>query len=164
MLVSGLPKWVWLRRAYCECCCHFVCRNIFIFNFKSVYVTLNLLEAKSRVNFATKSALSFLLTSMGLGIQHIRVSLELNLKSNLLSSLMIKGSSLFCDIKTESEYENIIKFLWLLSEIISSAWSIAWASTEKKELYFVRSFLIIFLSKIAMHTVLSLSLEPSVKM
>ena len=48
--------------------------------------------------------------------------------------------------------------------MMSSARSIARSSAEKKELSFERAFLIIFFFKILAHTVLSLSLEPSVKM
>ena len=48
----------------------------------------------------------------------------MNLESNLLSSLMIKGSSSFlivCDIKSENVSEDMIKILYLLPEMISSA-------------------------------------------
>ena len=65
-------------------------------------------------------------------------------------------------IETESEFENI-NFLCLLFEMMSRARSIARASAVKKELSVGRAFLIIVSFKTAAHAVLSLSLEPSVK-
>ena len=94
----------------------------------------------------------------------MRISLELNMESNLLSSLMIKESFNFCffsDIKTESESEDTIKLLWLLSEMISSARSIAWASAEKKWSFHLKELFFIILFKMAGQAVLSLSLAPS---
>ena len=80
---------------------------------------------------AAKSALSFPLTPMWLGVQHIIISFLFDIVSNLLNSLMIKGFSntLFPnDSKTESESENMINFLCLLFEMMLRARSIAWAS------------------------------------
>ena len=57
---------------------------------------------------------------------------------------MIKGSSSFIflsDVKTESMSENIIKLLWSLSKMLSSAKSIARASVEKMVLSFRGAFL-----------------------
>ena len=55
---------------------------------------------------------------------------------------------------TESESEDITKFLGLLSEIMSNARSVVWISAEKMEFSFGRSFLIIFWLNMAVHAVL----------
>ena len=46
-----------------------------------VYGILNLLGVRSKTDSAAKSALSFLLTLMWLGIQHIKISLQFDIKS-----------------------------------------------------------------------------------
>ena len=66
-----------------------------------------------------ESALSFPLTPMWLGVQHIIISFLFDIESNLFNSLMIRGfwNFLFLnDSKTESESENIINFLCLLKQ------------------------------------------------
>ena len=125
-----------------QCFCYFVRRNILFLHFKSVYGILNLSMAELKADFP--------LTLMWLDIHQIRISLESNMESKLFSSLMIKGSSsfiIFSDIKTESETENIIKILWLLSKMMSSTMFIAWSLAEKMELSFRRVFPMIFLFK-----------------
>ena len=82
-----------------------------------------------------ESALSFLLYPIWLGIQHLRISLELDIESNQLRSLIIKGFLsvfilFFNDIKTESESEEMIKYSWLLLEMTSCARSIVRDLTE----------------------------------
>ena len=73
------------------------------------------------------------------------------------------GNFLFLnDNKTESESEKIINFLFTLQDMLRAR-SIARASAVKIELSIGRAFLRIVLSKTAAHTVLLLSLEPSVK-
>ena len=61
--------------------------------------------AKSRADLVTESALSFPLTPIWFGILLIRICLESDMESNLHNTLMILFS--FCDIKTESESEDI---------------------------------------------------------
>ena len=51
-------------------CCHFVRRNLLIVGFKSVYGMEITLGLRSKADLVTKSALSFPLTPMWLGIQH----------------------------------------------------------------------------------------------
>ena len=110
---------------------------------RSVYGILNLLGVRSKVDLAVESALSFPLTPMWLGIQHIIISLLFDIESNRLNKLMIRGFSNFLflnDNKTECESENIINFLCLLFEIMLRARSIARASAVKIELSTGRAF------------------------
>ena len=67
-------------------CCHFVTKNLLICGFKSVYGMLVLSRLKSKADFAVKSALSLPLTPMWLGIQHMIISLWLDIESSLFSS------------------------------------------------------------------------------
>ena len=46
---------------------------------------------RSKADLAAESALSFPLTPMWLGIQHIIISFLFDIESNLLNSLMIRG-------------------------------------------------------------------------
>ena len=172
-LDAGLqsPKvgWIWkslLWMLLLHCCCHFVWRNLSIVGFRSVYGILDLSGVRPRADLAAKSALSFPLTPMWLGVQHIIISFLFDIESNLLNSLMIRGfwNFLFLnDSKTERESENIINFLCLLSEMMLRARSIALASAVKIELSLGRAFLRTVLFKTAAHAVLPLSLDPSVK-
>ena len=71
-------------------------------------------------DLAAESALSFPLTPMRLGIQHIIISLLFDIESSLLNSLIIRGLSSFLlltNSKTESESENMIDLLCLFFEI-----------------------------------------------
>ena len=123
----------------------------------SVYGILYLSGVRFSADFAAESALSFPFTPMWLGIQHIRISFVLDMESNLLRSLMIRGSSSFLflnDSKTESESENMIYLLCLFSEMIFSARSIAQVSAVNMELSFGRAFLMILLFEMAAHPVL----------
>ena len=52
-------------------CFHFAWRNLLILGSKSAYEILNLLGVKSKANLAAKSALSFPLAPMWLGIQKL---------------------------------------------------------------------------------------------
>ena len=137
MLVSTLLRWAEFGRVYGRCCCHFVWRNLLIVGFRSKYGILDLSGVRSKTDLAAESALSFPLTSMWLGVQHIIISFLFDIESNLLNSLMIRGfwNFLFLnDSKTGSESENIINFSFLLFEMMWWAWSIAWASAVKIEL------------------------------
>ena len=130
---------------HCRDC---VQRNLLILAFKWVYGILNLLGPKSKANLVAELTLSFPFTSMWSGIQHLRILSELYMKSNQYRSLMIRSSSSFLllsDSKTESESENMIKFWWLLSEIMLSARFIVWALAIKMEFSFERAFLTIVL-------------------
>ena len=147
-------------------CCHFVWRNLLIVVFRSVNGILDLSGVRSMADLAAESALSFPLTPMWLGVQHIIVSFLFDIESNLLNSLMIRGfwNFLFLnDSKIESESEDIINFLCLLFEMMFRARSIARASAVKIELSLGRAFLKTVLFKTAAHAVLPLSLDPSVK-
>ena len=75
-------------------CCHFVWRNLLIVRFRSVHRILNLSEVRSKVDLAAESALSFPLTPMWLGIQHISIYLLFDIESNLLNSLIIRAFSI----------------------------------------------------------------------
>ena len=120
-LDAGLhsPKvgWIWkslLSMLLLHCCCHFVWRNLSIVGFRSVYGILDLLGVRSKADLAAESALSFPLSPMWLGVQHIIISFLFDIESNLFNSLMIRGfwNILFLyDSKTESESENVINFL-----------------------------------------------------
>ena len=137
-------------------CCYFVWRNLLILGFRSVYGILKLSGVRSKVDFSAESILSFSLTPMWLGIQHI-ISLRLDIESSLLNSLIIRGFSsvflLLYDSKTEWKFENMMNFLWLLFEMMSRAKSIARASFVKMELSIGRAFLIIILFKTAAQAV-----------
>ena len=109
--------WIWkslLWMLLLHYCCHFVWRNLLIVGFRSEYGILDLSGVRSKANLAAKSALSFPLAPMWLGVQHIIISFLFDTESNLLNSLMIRGiwNFLFLnDSKTESECENIFNFL-----------------------------------------------------
>ena len=98
-------------------CCHFVTKNLFICGFKSIYGMLGLSGLRSKADFAAESALSLPLTPMWLGIQHMIISLWLDIESSLFSSLIINGFSsilFFNDVNTESESENDIFVIFVL--------------------------------------------------
>ena len=102
---------------------------------------------------------------MWLRIQHMIISLWLDIKSSLFSSLIINGFSsilFFNDVNTESESENMIYLLYLFFDIISRARSMAQISAIKIELSLGKPFLRIVLLRTAAHTVLLLSFELSV--
>ena len=168
-LHSPNVDWIWKSLLWIlllHCCCHFVWRNLLIVGFRSLYGILDLLSVRSQTDSAAESALSFPLTTMWLGVQHIIISFLFDTKSNLLNSSMIRGfwNFLFLyDNKTESESENIINFLCLLFEMMLRARSIARASAVKIELSIGRAFLRTVLFKTAAHTALPLSLDPSIK-
>ena len=144
-----------------HCCCHFVWRNLSIVGSWSVYGILDLSGVRSKADFAAESVLSFLLTPMWLGVQHIIISFLFDIESNLLNSLMINFLFLN-DSTTESESENIINFLCLLFEMMLRARSIARASAVKIELSLGRAFLRTVLFKTAAHAALLLYFDPSV--
>ena len=56
-------------------CYHFVKKNLLIWGFKSVYGMKILSGLRSKADLAAESSLSFPLTPMWLGIQHIIISL-----------------------------------------------------------------------------------------
>ena len=165
------PKvgWIWkssLWMLLLHCCCHFVWRNLLIVGFRPVYGILDLSGVRSKAYLAVESALSFPLTPMWLGVQHIIISSRFDIESNLLNSLMIRGfwNFLFLnDSKTESESENIINFLCLPFEMMLRARFIARASAVKIELSPGSAFLRTVLFKTAAHAALPLSLDPPVK-
>ena len=75
-----------------------------IWGFKSVYGMEILSGLRSKADLAAKSDFSFPLTLMWLGIQHMIISLWLDIESSLLSSLTINGFSSFLflsDVYTE---------------------------------------------------------------
>ena len=76
-------------------CCHFVWRSLLILGFRSVYGILKLSVVRSKAGFAAKSTLSFPLTPMWLGIEHIIIFLWLDIESSLLNCLIIRGFSSF---------------------------------------------------------------------
>ena len=84
--ISILPKWagseslLWML--IFQRCCHFALRSLLILGFRSVYGILKLLGVRSKADFATASALSFPLNLMWLGIQHIIISLQLDIESS----------------------------------------------------------------------------------
>ena len=172
-LDAGLhsPKvgWIWkslLWMLLLHCCCHFVWRNLLIVGFRSVYGILDLSDVRSKADLAAESALSFPLTPMWLGAQHMIITFLFDIESNLLNSLMIRGFWNFVflnDSKTESESENIINFLCLFFEIMLRARSIARASAVKIELSLGRAFLRTVLFKTVAHAALPLSFDLSVK-
>ena len=97
-LKAGLhsPKvgWIWKSLLWVlsfQRCCHFVWRNLLILDFRSVYGILNLSGVRSKGDLAAKSALSFPLSPMWLGIPHIIISLLYDIESSLLNSLIIWG-------------------------------------------------------------------------
>ena len=140
-------------------CCHFVTKNLFICGFKSVYKMLVSSGLRSKAYFAAESALSLPLTPMWLGIQHLIISLWLDIESSLFSSLIINGFSsilFFNDVNTESESENMIYLLYLFFDIISRPRSVAQISAVKMELSLGRPFLRIVLLITAAHSVLFL--------
>ena len=97
------------------CFCHFLWINLYISGFKSIHGILNLSGTKSRAHLAAESTLSLSLTPTWLGIQHMRISLELDMESNHFSSLKIKKYSSFLkiffnDIKTQSRVWGYNKF------------------------------------------------------
>ena len=102
----------------------FCLRNLLIVGFKSVYGTERTSRLRCGADLAAKSALSFPLTLMWLGIQHKIIFLWLDSESSLVSSLTINGFSsflFFSDVKTESESENIIHLLCLSLEMMLRA-------------------------------------------
>ena len=168
-LYAGLhsPKvgWIWkslLWMLLLHCCCHFVWRNLLIVGFRSVYGILDLSGVRSKADLAAESTLSFPLTPMWLGVQHVIISFLFDIESNLFNSLVIRGfwNFLFLiDRKTENESENIINFLCLLFEMMLRARSIAWASAVKIELSLRRAFLRTVLFKTTTHAARLLSLD-----
>ena len=76
-LHSPKVSWIWkslLWMLLLHCCYYFVWRNLLIVGFRSVYGILDLLGVRSKTDLAAESALSFPLTPMWLGIQHIIIS------------------------------------------------------------------------------------------
>ena len=135
-------------------CCRFVTKKLFIWGFKSVYGVLVLSGLRFKADFTAESAFSLPLTPMWLGIQHMIISLWLDIESSLFSSLINNGFSsilFFNDVNTESESENMIYLLYLFFNIISRARSMAQISAVKMELSFGRPFLRIVLLRIAAH-------------
>ena len=159
--------WAGFGRVYCGCYYSSVVAiywNLLIVVFRSVYGILNLSGVRSKADLVDESALSFPLTPLWHGIEHIIISLLFDIESNLLNSLIIREFSSFWllnDGKMESESENMIIVFCLLFEMMSRARSIARA--ERIELFVGRAFLIIVLFKTGEQAVLLLSLEPSVK-
>ena len=80
-----------------------------------------------------------------------------------MSSLVFFFCFLFNDNRIESESEYMMNFSCFSLEMMLSARSIAQATAVKIELSIGRAFLWIILFKTAVHAVLLLSLEPSVK-
>ena len=118
-------------------CYHFVRKNLLIWGFKSVYGMDILSGLRSKADLVAESALSFLLTPMWLGIQHIIISLWLDIESSLLKSLTINEFSSFLvlsDVNIESESENMINLLCLFSEMTLRARSMVHTSALKMEL------------------------------
>ena len=66
-------------------------RNLLIVGFRSVYGILDLSGVRSKADLAAESALSFPLTPMWFGVQHIIISFLFDIESNLLNNLMIRG-------------------------------------------------------------------------
>ena len=65
--------WIWTILVWMfmsHCCCHFVWRNLLIVGFKTVYGMERTSELRAKAALAAKSALSFPLIPMWLGIQH----------------------------------------------------------------------------------------------
>ena len=94
------PKvgWIWkslLWMLLLHFCCHFVWRNLLVVGFRSVYGILDLSGVRSMADLAAVSALSFPLTPMWLGVQHIIISFLFDIESNLLNSLMIRRFRIF---------------------------------------------------------------------
>ena len=56
-----------------------------------MYGILDLSGFRSKADLAAESALSFPLTPMWLGVQHIIISFPIDIESNLLNSVMIRG-------------------------------------------------------------------------
>ena len=78
-LKAGLhsPKagWIWKSLLWMlsfQLYCHFVWRSLLTLGFRSVYGILNLSGVKSKAGLGAKSVLSFPLTPMWFGIQHIQ--------------------------------------------------------------------------------------------
>ena len=79
---------------------------------------------RSKADFAAESALSVPFTPMCLGIQHMIISLWLDMEYSLFSSLIINRFSsilFFNDVNSEGESENMIYLLYLFFDIISRA-------------------------------------------
>ena len=97
-LDAGLhsPKvgWIWKSlfwMLFLHCCYHSVWRNLLIVGFRSVCGILDLSGVRSKADLAAEFALSFPLTPMWLGAQHINIFFLFDIESNLLNSLMIRG-------------------------------------------------------------------------
>ena len=127
-LDAGLhsPKvgWIWkslLWMLLLHCCCHFWRKNLLIVGFRSVYGILDLSGFRSKADLAAESALSFLLTPMWLGVQHIIISFLIDNESNLLDILMIRGFWIFLslnDSDTKSDSENIIYIMQAIVHLL----------------------------------------------
>ena len=61
---------------------------------------------RSKADLAAESALLFPLTPMRLRIQHIIISLQSDIESSLLNSLMIRGFSIFFLFLNDSKSES----------------------------------------------------------
>ena len=110
--------WIWkslLWMLFLHCCCHFVWKNLLIVGFRSVYGILDLSGVRSKADLAAESALSFPLTPMWLGVQHIIISFLFDIESNLLNSLMIRGfwNFLFLNYSKTEWVWKYYKFLML---------------------------------------------------
>ena len=140
--MSLIWKSLVLMRSF-QHCCHFVRKKLFIRGYKSVYGMLVLSELRSKTDFAAESGLSLPLTPIWLGIQHMIITLWLDIESSLFSSLIINGVSsilFFNVINTESESEIMVYLLYLFFDIISRARSMAQISAVKMELSIGRPF------------------------
>ena len=113
-LVSILQNWGGSGKVYCGHY-HFsivaiLCEGIYWFGVSGQYMESWICrEFRSKADLAAETALSFHLTPMWLGIQHIIISLLFDIESSLLNSLTIRGFSSFL-LLTESKSENMINF------------------------------------------------------
>ena len=73
----------------------FCVKELLILGFRSLYGILNLSGVRLKADSAAESPLSFPLTPMWLGIQHIIISLLFDIESCLLNSLIIREFSNF---------------------------------------------------------------------
>ena len=136
-----------------------------VFIFKSVYGILKLLSMGIfQAVLAAKSAWSFPLIPMWLGIQHSSISLVFDRISSLFNICMVRSLSrfwFFRDVKTDKESEKMINLVDFVCVIILSARSMALASALLIEVLLGR-FVIFVLCWMAAHDNLFPFLELSV--